>query len=156
MATYSDDVVRDGLSSVTKGTLFLLVSTLLLVGLNFVSRVVVVRSISKAEWDAFSFGLTLSWVLSAVGALGWPSALARSLPYAATDEERRSIVRGVLWIGATTAFGSSALLYLFAQPIGQALGFPGIALGLEFFPIAVGTSIMATLIASIFQGYEDV
>jgi len=156
VATYSDDVVRDGLSSVTKGTLFLLVSTLLLVGLNFVSRVVVVRSISKAEGDAFSFGLTLSWVLSAVGALGLPSAIARSLPYAATDEERRSIVRGVLWIGATAAFGSSALLYIFAQPIGQALGFPGIALGLEFFPIAVGTSIMATLIASIFQGYEDV
>jgi len=46
LATDSDAVVREGLSSVTKGTLFLLVSTLLLVALTFVSRVIIVRSIS--------------------------------------------------------------------------------------------------------------
>lgn len=156
MATDYEAVVRDGLSSVTKGTLFLLVSTLLLVGLNFVSRVVVVRSISPTDWSSFSFGLTLSWVLVAIGSLGLPSAIARSLPYSRTDSERRTIVRTALWVGAVAALGSSILLFVFAQPIGQSLGQPGIGVGLQYFPIAVGSSILASLIASIFQGYEDV
>jgi O-antigen/teichoic acid export membrane protein len=156
LATDSDAVVREGLSRVTKGTLFLLVSTLLLVALTFVSRVIIVRSISPADWSAFSFGLTLAGVLAAIGSLGLPSAVARSLPYASTDDERRTIVRGTLWIGSGAALGSSLLLFVFAQPIGQSLGSPGITLGLQYFPIAVGTGILGSLIASIFQGYEDV
>ena len=156
MATDSDAAVREGLSSVTKGTLFLLVSTLLLVALTFVARVVIVRTISPDDWSTFSFGLTLAGVLIAIGSLGLPSAVARSLPYTASDAERRTIVRATLWIGSLAALGSSVLLFVFAQPIGQSLGSPGITLGLRYFPIAVGCSIVGTLIASIFQGYEDV
>src|SRR5208282_850921 len=46
--------------------------------------------------------------------------------------------------------------FVFAPAIGQSLGSSTITLGLQFFSIAVGTSIGSTLIASIFQGYEDV
>lgn len=156
MATGSEVATRDGLSSVTKGTLFLLISTLLLVGLNFASRVALVRSVSPTEWSAFSFGLTLSWVLTALGSLGLPNAVARSLPYSATDDERRTIIRGTLWIGSAAALGSSVLLFFFAQSIGDSLGSSAIVMALRFFPIAVGSNILSTLIASIFQGYEDV
>jgi O-antigen/teichoic acid export membrane protein len=156
VATDSEAVVREGLSSVTRGTLFLLVSTLLLVGLTFVARVIIVRSISLADWSAFSFDLTLTGVLVAIGTLGLPSAIARSLPYAASDDERRTIIRGSLWIGSVAAVVSSVLLFVFAQPIGQSLGSSGISLGLQYFSIAVGTGIVMGLIASIFQGYEDV
>jgi len=155
LVTDSDELVREGLSSVTKGTLFVLVSTLLFVGLNFVSRVLLVRSIGS-DWNAYSFGLTLTGVLIAFGCIGLPSAVARSLPYASSDDERRTIVRSTLWIGGITALGSSALLFAFAGSIGRALNYPAITTGLQLFPIAVGSGILATLIASIFQGYEDV
>jgi O-antigen/teichoic acid export membrane protein len=147
--------VREGLSSVTRGTLLLLVATLCLVGLNFVSRVIVVRSIG-ADWSAFSFGLTLAAVLSAFGTLGLPSAVARSIPYASSDDERRAIVRGTLLIGTGAALTCSVLLFLFAPSIGSALGSSTIGVGLQFFSIAVATSIMASVIVSVFQGYEDV
>ncbi|HYB79754.1 MAG TPA: flippase [Thermoplasmata archaeon] len=156
MVQDSEELVREGLSSVTKGTLFLLISTLLLVGLNFVSRVLVVRSISTSDWSSFSFGLTLTGVLVAIGSIGLPSAVARSLPYVTSDAERRTIVRSTLWIGGVSAVVAGALLYALAQPIGQALGSPGITLSLRYFPIALGSGILATLISSIFQGYEDV
>ena len=140
----------------TRGTLFVLVSTLLLVGLNFVARVLIVRNISASNWSAFSFGFTLTGVLVSIGFLGLPSAVARSIPYAATDDERRTIVSATLWIGSIAALVSSVLLYLFANSIGAALGSPAIGLGLEYFPISVGSLVIATIIASIFQGYEDV
>jgi len=156
LAQDSEELVREGLSSVTKGTLFLLVATLLLVGLTFVSRVFVVRSISQSDWSSYSFGLTLAGVLVSLGSLGLPSAVARSLPYVGSDDERRTIVRSVLWIGSASAIVASVLLYLFAGPIGTSLGSPGVTTSLQFFPIAVGSGILGTLIASIFQGYEDV
>ncbi len=156
MATGSASGVREGLSSVTRGTLFLLVSTLCFVGLTFVSRVMLVRSISPADWNAYSFGLTLAALLSAFGTLGLPTAIARSIPYSASDSERRGYVRAALLLGAIAAFLASLVLWLFAGPIGRALGQPEIGLGLEFFAISVGTSIIAALIASIFQGFEDV
>jgi O-antigen/teichoic acid export membrane protein len=156
VSSHSEEATREGLSSVTRGTLFLLVATLCLVGLNFVSRVIVVRSITTSDFSAFSFGLTLAGVLATVGALGLPNAVARSIPYAASDAERRTIVRGALGIGTAGTVAVSALLFVFAGDIGRALGSPAIALGLEFFPIAVASSAMGMLIPSIFQGYEDV
>jgi len=156
VATDSDSGVREGLSSVTRGTLWLLVGTLCLVGLTFVSRVILIRGISPDAWNAFWFGVTLAGLLSAFGTLGLPNAIARSIPYAPSDDERRAIVRGSLLIGSVAALGISSLLWVFAPSIGQALGQPEIGTGLRYFPIAVGATIVSTIIASIFQGYEDV
>ena len=156
VAEASRSAVRAGLSSVTRGTLFLLIGTLCLVALNFVSRVVIVRSVSNDDWSAFAFALTLTGLLIAFGTLGLPSAVARSLPYAATDDDRRAFVRGTLLWGSIAAVGSSVALFLAAPYIGAGLGAPEIGLALEFFTVGLGTSIVATLIAAIFQGYEDV
>ena len=158
MASASRPAVQEGLSTVTRGTLLLLVGTLGLVGLTFVWRVVLFRSFPSGspELNAFFFGFTLAGLLSAIGTLGLPSAVARSIPYAATDAERRTIVRGSLLISGVAAIGTALVLWLLAGTIGQELGQPDIGFALEFFSIAVATSIGAGMIASIFQGYEDV
>jgi O-antigen/teichoic acid export membrane protein len=148
--------VREGLSSISRGTLFLLIATLCYVGLTFASRVIVIRSISPSDWNAFALGLALSTLLSALGTLGLPNAIARNIPYAQSDDERRAIVRGGLIVGSLAAFAVSLALWSLAVPISQALNDSALALALEYFSIAVGTSIVATLVASVFQGYEDV
>ncbi|MGA8303117.1 MAG: oligosaccharide flippase family protein [Thermoplasmata archaeon] len=147
---------RDGLSSVTRGTLFLLFATLCYVGLNFVARVVIIRDISYVQWNAFSLALTLVSVVAAVGTLGLPSAVARSLPYASSDAERRTIVRGSLVVGGLAAVGSALVLWLLGPWIASSLGLADLGPALTVFPIAVGTTIAVSLIAAIFQGYEDV
>ncbi len=148
--------VREGLSTVTRGTLFLLVAILLLVGFQFASRVIVTRSISKGDWSAFTFALTLIGVLASLGTLGFPNAIARQIPYASSDAERRTIVRATLLIGCAAAVGASVLLFLFAPMIGSALASLAITKALQLFSVALGTTILSSLIVSIFQGYEDV
>jgi O-antigen/teichoic acid export membrane protein len=148
--------IRDGLSTVTKGTLFLLVATLLYVLLNFVARVVIVRSISPDEWSAFSWSLTLAGFLAAFGTLGLPNAIARSLPYANSDLERRAMVRGVLLLGGAAGTVLAVSLFVAGPLVGAQLGEPDIGIALQFLSIAVASSIASNLIASIFQGYEDV
>jgi O-antigen/teichoic acid export membrane protein len=147
---------REGLSSVTRGTLYLLLATLGFVALNFVARVVVVRSVSTQDWNAFSLALTLAGVVAAVGTLGLPSAIARSLPYVHSDDERRGIVRAALVIGAVASVGSSLTLWALGPWIAASLGLPALGTALTVFPITVGTSVAISLIAAIFQGYEDV
>ena len=155
MAT-SESGVRDGLTSVTRGTLFLLVATLCFVALNFVARVIVIRTISYEQWNAFSFALALVGVVAAVGTLGLPSAVARSLPYANSDAERRTIVRGSLAVGGAAAVVSAAVLWILGPWIVSTLHSPDLGPALTVFPIAAGTSVAVSLIAAIFQGYEDV
>lgn len=156
MATDSEAEVREGLSSITRGTLFLLVATLGLVLLNFVSRVVVVRSISTESFSAFSLALSLAGLLSAFGTLGLTNAVARSIPHAGSDAERRTIVRTAFSVGGASAALTTLVLWAISGPIGRALGEPPLTVALEFFSVAVGTTIVANLAASIFQGYEDV
>ena len=147
---------RDGLSSVTRGTLFLFVATLCYIGLNFVARVILVRNISTDEWDAYSFGLALFGVVIAIGTLGLPTAIARSLPYATSDAQRRSMVRAALLIGGGAAFLSGLVLWLLAPWIVGSLHIPDLGPVLVAFPIAASATIAVTLLAAIFQGYEDV
>jgi O-antigen/teichoic acid export membrane protein len=147
---------RDGISSVTRGTLFLLAATLGYVGLNFVARVILVRDISPAAFNAFAFALTLAAIVAAVGTVGLPNAVARSLPYAASDAQRRSIVRAALVVGGAAALLSALALWLGGPWIASTLGLVDLGPALELFPIAVGTSVAVNLIAAIFQGYEDV
>jgi O-antigen/teichoic acid export membrane protein len=152
----SSERARDGLSSVTRGTLFLLTATLLLVFLTFIARVIVTRSITTGEWSAFSWGLTLAGLLAAFGTLGIPNALARSLPYAASDAERRGMIRGTVIVAAATGTIVTVVLWVIGPPVGAQLGQPDIGFALQFFSIAVGATVASNLIASIFQGYEDV
>ena len=147
---------RDGLSSVTRGTLLVLVGSLLYVALNFVARFILIRSISVDEWSAFSFALALVGVVAALGSLGLPSAVARSLPYTAAEPERRSIVRGSLVIGGVAAGAAALVMWALGPWITTTLHFADLGMALELFPLAAGTSVAVTLIASIFQGYEDV
>jgi O-antigen/teichoic acid export membrane protein len=154
----SDDSgnLRSGFATVTAGTLFLLIATIVLVGFNFLSRVLIVRSVSPSEWNAFSLGFTLTQVLLAVGSLGLPLAVARSLPYAEGDPERRAIVRTALSLGVSAAAVAGLALFLSATAVGRSLGSPLLGSGLMFFSVAVTSLIIGTLLAAVFQGFSNV
>lgn len=123
---------------------------------NFLSRVLIVRSVAPSAWNAFSLGFTLTQVLLAVGGIGLPLAVARSLPYAASDAERRGILRATLLLGIAAAAIAGIALFAAAPAIGRSLGSAQLGDGLVFFSLAVATLIVGTLIASIFQGFSNV
>jgi O-antigen/teichoic acid export membrane protein len=155
LAAESWTEIRDGLSTVSRGTLLVSVSAVLLVVFTFFSRVLLVRS-PAADWNSFSLELTLASILGTVGTLGLPNAVARSLPHATTDSERRTIVRASLVATMVSAFALALALWLVAPRIATALGIPDLAVGLDFFSIAIGASLLSGLIAAVFRGYADV
>jgi O-antigen/teichoic acid export membrane protein len=147
---------RDGLYTVTHGTVLMLLGTLVYVGATFLIRVVLVRTLSVPDWSAFAYAVALAGLLASIGTLGLPQAIARSLPFAPGDDERRTIVRSAsrVLVGSAACFTAGMAVAGFV--VGAFYHDPTLALTLEAFSIAVGCSILASLVISIFQGFEDV
>jgi O-antigen/teichoic acid export membrane protein len=151
----SSERTRDGLTSVTRGTLVMILGTLGSIGFTFLSRVILVRKLTVASWGTFSLGLTVVGLLSALATLGLPQAVARNLAFVSSASDRRAIIRDsfryLLPVTATVSIG----LFLFAFYLGPAYHDPQLAVTLEYFAGIVALGVPATLIAAIFQGFED-
>ncbi len=154
--TGSSTDARDGLGSVTRGSLILLLGTIGFVGANFVARVILVRNLSPSDFGEFYIALTLAGLLSAIGQLGLPSAIARSIPYASSDDDRRAIIRAAFSFGIPLAVGAGVVLLLLSIPISIRYNEPILGLTLQYFAIALTAAILTSQIAAIFQGFEDV
>ena len=146
---------REGLSTVTRGTFVLLIGTFGFILENFIARVILVRTLTLSEWSDFSLGLTVSGLLAAFGSLGLGSAIARTLPYSSEASEQRQLIRTALTVVTPTAAVVAALLgfVALASPDHSITGLP---VTLAFLAVAASLSILSGLIASVFQGFEDV
>jgi O-antigen/teichoic acid export membrane protein len=147
---------REALGSVTRGTLLLLVATIVWVALNFVARVLVVRELSALEWSEFYYAISFTGLLAALGNLGVPQAVARNIPFVSSDAERRGIVRAGFALVLPAAIGVSVLLVVTSGRFSVLFGGTLLGLALELFAISIGVSVLASEIAAIFQGFEDV
>lgn len=147
---------RDGLHSVTHGTVLMLLGTLVYVGATFLVRVLLVDTLLPAQWNAYALAAALTGLLAALGTVGLPQAVARSLPYARTDDERRTIVRASSMVLIASSVGFGIGLATVGAVLGAFYGAPMLGLTLEAFSVALATGILSSLIVSIFQGYEDV
>ena len=149
-------MAREGLRSVTQGTLLLLFGALGLVAGNFASRVLLARTLSTVELGEFSIGLTLAGLLVTLGSLGLPNSLARNLPFHADDTERRALIRAAALILLPASAAVAGALVVVGIIVGDFYGLPLLAEALEFFAVASALQLLASLISSVFQGFEDV
>ncbi len=149
------DQTRDGMTSVTRGTLVMVLGTLASIGFTFLSRVILVRKLTIASWGTFSLGLSIVGLLSAVATLGLPQAVARNLAFVSAPSDRRAIVRGSFRYLLPATAGLTVGLYLFALFVNYAYHDTQLSITLQYFSLVIALGVPATLIASIFQGYED-
>lgn len=147
---------RVALGSVTRGTFLLLIATLVWVALNFVARVIIVRELSYTEWTEFYYALAFTGLLAAFGNLGLPQAVARNIPFVGTDGERRGIIRIGFRLIIPASVVAGGVLLATSPFVGRLYGGTEFAETLEFFSIAVASSIVSGEIAAVFQGFEDV
>ena len=155
----STEGARSGLTSVTRGTLVMMIGTLGFVAESFISRVILVRTLLPIDpdlWSEFSLALALGGLVSAFGSLGLGPAIARSLPFETSDRERRRIVHTAYVIGGPAALVVGGALAGFSFAVSSTFHAPVFGLTLLFFSVAVGLAVFSGILASIFQGYEDV
>ncbi|MCI4347883.1 MAG: flippase [Thermoplasmata archaeon] len=151
----SSDQARDGFTSLTRGTLVMVLGTLGSIGFTFISRVILVHKLTIASWGTFSLTLTIVGILSAVATLGLPQAVARNLAFVSTPGERRAIIRHAFRYLLPVTAAVSLGLVLVGFIVSSRYSDPQLGLTLEFFAGLVALGVPASLLASIFQGFED-
>jgi O-antigen/teichoic acid export membrane protein len=151
----SSERTRDGLTSVTRGTLVMLLGTLGSIGFTFVSRVILVRKLTVTSWGTFSLSITIVGLLSALATLGLPQAVARNLAFLKGPWDRHAVIRNSFRYLLPVTGAVSLGLFLFALYLGPTYHDPQLAVTLEFFAGVVALGVPTTLVAAIFQGFED-
>jgi O-antigen/teichoic acid export membrane protein len=147
---------RSDVAIVTRGTLVYFVGTLLFIGMTFVWRVILIRTLSLEGWSEFSDALAIASSVATVGGLGLQYTLARNIPYASSDAERRAIVRSGLFIGGLSCAAAPIALYFAGPVIASLTGSGDLGVAIQFLGLAYGLSTAVVVFTAVFQGFEDV
>ncbi len=142
--------------SLAKGTTIGLVGTLSFYLFTFVSRVVVARTYTQTHWGEFNIGVSLVGLLSTISLLGFQQALARELSFESDPEEQRAIVGGTILVAIALGAITSATMYLDAGFFASLFHDPGLVPVFELLSLSVGFNIVAAVLASIHQGFQNV
>ncbi len=137
-----------------KGTSIMVVSTLILLLLNLVARVVIARNVTTTQWGEFSLALALTGMLGIMGAMGLPNAIARALAFERDGAGRRRLVRATSTAAAIASVVGTIAVFLAAPFLASGFGDPGLTIVFELFSVAVGTTILSMVLAAFFQGME--
>ena len=142
------------IGSVTRGAAVMMVATIALVVLQFVTRVIVVRNISDADWGEFNLGLAFANFLALLAAFGIPVATARSLAYEETVEARQALIRKAVWSSVPIAVAASVLVFVFAPQLAALFQGPGLPNVFRLFALSIGLTVLSNVLVGIFQGLE--
>ena len=144
------------LQSLGHGSLLALVGQIFLVGALFGVRILLVTRLSPTEWNAMALTLALVGFIGAVGTLGLPQAVARQFAHTVGTGDRKRLVIHALLLTLPAAAVAGGALFLLASPLASVLSDPPLTPVLEFFAGYLALTTVSGLIASFFQGNEDV
>lgn len=150
----ADDRFDRTIRSVGRGTAVMVVATVVLVGAQFLTRVIVTRNVSADQWGEFNLGLALANLLALIAAFGIPTATARSLAFEQTYEARLALVRKALYVSVPVAAASTALVYLFAAQLAAPFHETGLTSVFQLFALSISLTMLANVVVGIFQGLE--
>ena len=137
-----------------RGTSIMIVSTVLLLLLNFIARVVIARGVSPVDWGRFSLALALTGMLGIMAALGLPNAIARALAFERTGADRRRLVRAAMIGAVTSSVVGSAAVFLAAPWLASAFHDAALTLVFQLFAVSVAMIVLSMVLAAFFQGME--
>jgi stage V sporulation protein B len=144
------------LQSLGHGSLLALIGQVFLVGALFGVRILLVTRLSPEDWNAVALTLALVGFIGAVGTLGLPQAVARQLAHTVATRDRKRLVVNSILLTLPAAAVAGGALFLLASPLASALSDPSLTPVLEFFAGYLALGTVSGLLASFFQGNEDV
>jgi O-antigen/teichoic acid export membrane protein len=145
----SEERVSDATRTHLRGSSILFAGRLISLGVNFATQVLIVRYLSKADFGAFAYGLSLVTMGQAISVLGLDKAVSRFLPM--YDEERAypKLFGALLLAGGTVlALGAAFIAFAFGfhSLIGGRVGDTG----------AAATVLLILILLSPIQALDDV
>jgi O-antigen/teichoic acid export membrane protein len=132
-----------------RGSSILFLGRLISLGLNFVTQVLIVRYLSKADFGAFAYGLSIASMGQTFSVLGLDKAASRFLPIYDERGERNKLLGALMLVtGSVIAVGTAV--------VGIIIGFNGL-LGGSVAATHTGVTVLLIMAAlAPLQALDDV
>ncbi|MCG2796685.1 MAG: flippase [Actinomycetia bacterium] len=144
--------------TVAKGTLLVLVGFGVSHLFTFARRLVIIRSISQADYGLYALGLSIVMFAMALCGLGLPEGTPRFIAfYRGKDDPERT--KGTLFsalsISLISALLFMAALMVFSGPLSSLFGEPGLSWILSVLSMLLPLSITFFILIAFYQGFEN-
>jgi O-antigen/teichoic acid export membrane protein len=150
----------DSLVKITKGSGIALMGTFAVLLLGFISRPMIARFATEAEYGVYSLALTVLNIGAVVAALGLQQGIARSIAYARGKKDTQKVEK---LIPASVQFGliggiSLGIIIFFTADILAARVFHDTTLAypLKIFAAGIPFFTLINVFVSVFRGFGDV
>jgi O-antigen/teichoic acid export membrane protein len=152
--------LNDSLVKIAKGTGIAFVGYLVSMLLGFISRPLLVRCGTEADYGVFSLASVILSICVVIAALGLPTATSRSIAYARGQNDSEKVQRLIpasVQLGVIAGISLGIILFFTSDIIAVKIFHDAnLGLPLRIFALAIPISALINALISLFQGFDDV
>jgi O-antigen/teichoic acid export membrane protein len=150
--------LNDHMKKIARGTGVALLGTFLALLFGFITRIIIARYGSEAEYGVYSLAIVIIIFAITLASLALPEGAARYIAYFRGKEETVK-VRGVIAISLQLATAASVVigvvLFLSAEAIASNIFHtPDLALALKIFAIGIPFLTLINILVSVYRGFD--
>jgi len=153
-----ESTIDTTLRKVAKGAGIFLFGTVFSLLIGLVTRVIVVRYLSKPDYGVLTLALTIFGIVQAVASFGIPLAMVRQFSYYSGkgDEERaRATVKIALYLIIALGLIWSVLLFLFSGFLAETFRMPDLSWVLRLISFSIPFALLNGYLVSLYQAFEN-
>jgi O-antigen/teichoic acid export membrane protein len=152
--------LNDSLVKITKGTGIAFAGSLVSMLLGLISRPLIVRCGTEADYGVYSVALVILSVCAQIAVLGLPTGLSRSIAYARAkndDEMVQKLIPASVQLSLMAGVSLGVTVFLTSDIIAAKI-FHDATIGspLKIFALGIPISALMTVLVSLFQGFDDI
>jgi len=154
------EVVRESLKSAVKGTALVFVGTIISIGVWFVTKILIVRHVTKEELGMYSLAVAIVSIIALIAGAGLQDGTTRYISMFLAEGRKKQalgIARSAILIGISTGVFSSLGVYFFAGFAANDLFYMP-----EFAPVLKAAAafcfffVYTNVLVGIIRGYGDI
>ena len=154
------EIVNQSLQKIAKGTGIIFVGTIIGMPLGFISRIIIVRSITQSEYGIYSLALVLTSIFVTISTLGLQDGSTRYIAYFRGKKEEgkvRGVISSSIKFALIASIVSSLILFLSSDAISTNIFHSSeLSTPLKIFSVAIPFTILMGIFTSFFRGFDRV
>ncbi len=151
------NIVDSSLKTAAKGTAIVFAGSISGLLLGFISKVLIVRYTTQAEFGIYSLAIALVSIFSLISMLGLHEGSTRQISILrgrGAEKKANAVIASSLQIGIVTGFISFLILYLSSGFISKEIfGISGFIEPLRIISLSVPFAVISGIVISIFRGH---
>jgi O-antigen/teichoic acid export membrane protein len=154
------EAVTSSLKTAAKGTAMVFVGMIASQALFFVTRLLIVRNLSKEELGVYSLSFAIVSIVSLLASMGLKEGSTRYISIFSGEgrkEDAAAIHRSSLKIGAIAGAGTCVVIFLLSGVLSRNIFYkPELTVPLMVISFFIPAYVMALIIASVLRGYGNI